>query len=135
VPILPLMLPIACSCGTDFWCFQFLGGRIIFSGWTTPSVFPDNLGCRILKGKISSGNQLLHTNYENFNISYMILIQWRAHGRWKERFTKFMGGERGDLQRCFCKLLLPPPLNAPLDQYHVARIEVSIVCTERLVST
>jgi hypothetical protein len=46
-----------------------------------------------------------------------------------------MGGGRDDLQRCFFKSLLPPPLSAPLDQPHVAQIEVSIVFTERLVST
>jgi hypothetical protein len=40
-----------------------------------------------------------------------------------------------DLQRCFCKSLLPPPLSAPLDQHHLAQIEVFIVFTERLVST
>jgi hypothetical protein len=41
-----------------------------------------------------------------------------------------MGGGRGDLQRCFCKLLIPPPLNAPSDQHRATHIEVSIVCTE-----
>jgi hypothetical protein len=49
-------------------------------------------------------------------------------------FAKFMGGGRNDLQRWFCKSLLPPPLSSPLDQHHVAQIEVSIVFTERFIS-
>jgi hypothetical protein len=57
------------------------------------------------------------------------------YGRWKGWFAKFMGGGRRDLQRWFCKSLLPPPLSAPLDQHRVTQIEVSIVCMERLVST
>jgi hypothetical protein len=40
------------------------------------------------------------------------LIQGRTHGRWKGWFAKFMGGGRRDLQRWFCKSLLPPPLIA-----------------------
>jgi hypothetical protein len=86
-------------------------------------------------GNISSGNQHLRANYENFNPNHTILIQGRTHERWEGWFAKFMGGGRDDLQRCFCKLLLPPPLSAPLDQHHVAQIEVSIVFTERSVST
>jgi hypothetical protein len=45
-----------------------------------------------------------------------------------------MRGGRDDLQRHFCKSPLPPPMSPPLDQHHVAPIEVSIVCTEGLVS-
>jgi hypothetical protein len=86
-------------------------------------------------GNISSGNQSLCANYENFNLNHTILIQGRTHERWEGWFAKFMGGGRGDLQRCFCKSLLPPPLNAQLDQHHAAQIEVSIVFTEKLVST
>jgi hypothetical protein len=86
-------------------------------------------------GNISSGNQHLHANYGNFNLSHSILIQGRAHRRWKGWFAKFMGGVRRDLQRWFCKSLLPPPLSALLDQHRVTQIEVSIVCMERLVST
>jgi hypothetical protein len=86
-------------------------------------------------GNISSGNQPLRANYGNFNLNHTILIQGRTHERWEECFAKFMGDGRDDLQMCFCKSLLPPPLSAPLDQHHVAQIEVSIVFTERLVST
>jgi hypothetical protein len=46
-----------------------------------------------------------------------------------------MRGGRDDLRRCFCKSLLTPPLSAPLDQHHVAQVQVSIIFTERLVST
>jgi hypothetical protein len=34
-------------------------------------------------GNISSGNRPLHANYGNFNLSHSILIQGRAHERWK----------------------------------------------------
>jgi hypothetical protein len=78
---------------------------------------------QFLLGNISSGNQPLRANYGNFNLSHTILIQGRAYGRWKGWFAKFMGDGRGDLQRCFCKLLLPPPLNAPLGQHRVSQIE------------
>jgi hypothetical protein len=63
------------------------------------------------------------------------LDQGRTHERWEGWFAKFMGDGRDDLQRCFCKSLIPPPLSAPLDQHHVTHIEVFIVFTERLVST
>jgi hypothetical protein len=57
-----------------------------------------------------------------------------------------MGGGRGDLQNVllqnnpptsheFCTSPLPPSISLPLDQDHVAQIEVSILCMERLVST
>jgi hypothetical protein len=36
-----------------------------------------------LIGNVSSENQPLHANYENFNLSHMMLIQRRAHGRWE----------------------------------------------------
>jgi hypothetical protein len=52
-------------------------------------------------GNISSGNWPLHANYGNFNLSHTILIQGRAHGRWKGWFAKFMGGGRRDLKRWF----------------------------------
>jgi hypothetical protein len=35
----------------------------------------------------------------------------------------------------FCKSPLPPPTSSPLDQDRVTRIEVSIVCMKRSVST
>jgi hypothetical protein len=35
----------------------------------------------------------------------------------------------------FCTWPLPPSISLPLDQHHVVQIEVSIVCTEGLVST
>jgi hypothetical protein len=89
----------------------------------------------ILLGNISSGNQPLRANYGNFNLNHTILIQGRTHERREGWFAKFIGGGRDDLQRCFCKSFLPPPLSAPLDQHHVAQIEVSIVFTERMVST
>jgi hypothetical protein len=54
---------------------------------------------------------------------------------WRWVICKFIGGGGDDLQRCFCKSLLPPPLSAQLDQHHVAQIEVSIVFMERLVCT
>jgi Na+-translocating ferredoxin:NAD+ oxidoreductase RnfE subunit len=37
----------------------------------------------IVIGNISSANRPLHANYENFNVSHSILIQGRAHERWK----------------------------------------------------
>jgi hypothetical protein len=86
-------------------------------------------------GNISSGNPPLRANYGNFNLSHTILIQGRAHERWKGWFAKFMVGGRRDLQRWFCKSLLPPPLSVPLNPHRVTQIEVSIVCMKRLVST
>jgi hypothetical protein len=94
-----------------------------------------NGGASYLQRNIYGRNQSLRANYGNFNLNHTILIQGRTHERWEGWFAKLMGGERDDLQRCFCKSLLPPPLGAPLDQDHVAQIEVSIVFTERLVST
>jgi hypothetical protein len=35
----------------------------------------------------------------------------------------------------FCISPLPPSISHPLDQHHVAHIEVSIICTEGLVFT
>jgi hypothetical protein len=89
----------------------------------------------LMLGNISSGNRPLHANYGNFNLSHTILIQGRAHGRWKGWFANFKGGGRRDLQRWFCKSPLPPPMISLLDQHCVTQNEVSIVCMERLVST
>jgi hypothetical protein len=36
-----------------------------------------------LQGNISSGNQPLRVNYENFNINHTILIQGKTHERWE----------------------------------------------------
>jgi hypothetical protein len=36
--------------------------------------FEENVPC---------GNQLFYPNYGNFNLSYTMLIQRRAHGRWE----------------------------------------------------
>jgi hypothetical protein len=86
-------------------------------------------------GNISGGNQPLHANYGNFNRSHTMLIQGKTHERWEEWCAKLMRGGREDLQRHFCKSPLPPPMSPPLDQHRVAPIEVSIVCTEGLVSS
>jgi hypothetical protein len=99
---------------------------------TNVILFFYNRSCLVLL--IGSGNQPLRANYGNFNLNHTILIQGRTHERWERWFAKLMRGGRDDLQRSFCKSLLPP-LSAPLDQHHVAQIEVSIVFTERLVST
>jgi hypothetical protein len=40
------------------------------------------------KGNISGGNQLLHANYENFNLSHTMLIQQGDQRRWEEWFAK-----------------------------------------------
>jgi hypothetical protein len=103
--------------------------------WPIIVIYTQLYWSHIIYGNISSGNQSLRANYGNFNLNHTILIQGRTHERWEGWFAKFMGGGRDDLQRCFCKSLLPPPLSAPLDQHHVTQIEVSIVFTERLVST
>jgi hypothetical protein len=86
-------------------------------------------------GNVSSGNQPLCANYGNFNLSHTMLIQRRDHGRWEGWCAKLIRGGRDDLQMHFCKSPLPPPMIPPLDQHRVAQIEVSIVCTEELVST
>jgi hypothetical protein len=39
--------------------------------------------CSLIKGNISGGNQSLHANYGNFNLSHTILIQ-RGDQRWEE---------------------------------------------------
>ena len=84
-----------------------------------------------LKGNISVANQPLRANYENFNLDYQINIQGGGAQR----------GGRGDLQKCdytiqgrvqIVKLPNPP---YPLDVDPITQIEVSIVCTERLVCT
>jgi hypothetical protein len=106
--------------------FKFMDSQI-------PCCFYDNL--TFMLGNISGGNQPLHANYENFNLSHTMLIQRRSHGRWKGWFTKFMGGGSRDLQRWFRKSPLPPPMRSPLDQHRVTQIEVSIVCMKRSVST
>jgi hypothetical protein len=38
----------------------------------------------MLYGNISGGNQPLHANYENFNLSHTMLIQRGAQRRWEE---------------------------------------------------
>jgi hypothetical protein len=38
----------------------------------------------IYKGNVSGGNQHLHVNYENFNLSHTMLIQRGAQRRWEE---------------------------------------------------
>jgi hypothetical protein len=90
---------------------------------------------RYIKGNISGRNQPLRANYGNFNLSHRMLIQGKTYRRWEGWCVKFMRGGRDDLQTHFCKSPLPPPMSPPLDQYHVAQIEVSIVCMEMLVST
>jgi hypothetical protein len=49
--------------------------------------------------------------------------------------VQLMRGGRDGLQMHFCESPLPPPMSPPLDQHCVAQIEVSIVCTDGLVST
>jgi hypothetical protein len=86
-------------------------------------------------GNISGGNQPLRANYENFNLTHMMLIQGRTYGRWEGWCAKLTRGGRDDLQMHFCKSPLPPPMNLPLDQHRLAQIEVSIVCTKWSVFT
>jgi hypothetical protein len=121
----------ASSCIIDYR-YSFL--VVNAAAWMTCTLLY-SINWPLLIGNISSGNRHIHANYRNFNLSHTILIQGRAHGRWKGWFAKFMGGVSHDLQRWFCKSLLPPPLSVPLDQYRVTQIEVSIVCMEMLVFT
>jgi hypothetical protein len=39
---------------------------------------------QMIKGNISGGNQHLHVNYGNFNLSHAMLIQRGAQRRWEE---------------------------------------------------
>jgi hypothetical protein len=101
--------------------FQHCSLPLHFVAWCISSPFCENKKKSHLRkpsyqANISSGNQPLCANYGNFNINHTILIQGRTHERWEGWFAKFMGGGRDDLQRYFCKSLLPPPLSAPLDQ-------------------
>jgi hypothetical protein len=86
-------------------------------------------------GNISGANQPLRANYGNFNLNHMMLNQRKTYGRWEGWCAKLMRGGRDDLQMHFCKSPLPPPMSPSLDQYRVARIEVSIICTKGSVST
>jgi hypothetical protein len=86
-------------------------------------------------GNISGGNQPLHANYENFNLSHTMLIQQRSHGRWKGWFAKSPLQITPPTSHEFCKSPLPPPMRSPLDQNRVTQIEVFIVCMKRSVST
>jgi hypothetical protein len=89
----------------------------------------------LCKGNISRGNQHLHANYGNFNLSHTMLIQRGAQRRWKEWFAKSPLQITPPTSHEFCKSPLPPPMSSPLDQDRVTQIEVSIVCTKRLVFT
>jgi hypothetical protein len=62
----------------------------------------------ILGGNISGGNQPLRANYGNFNLSHMMLIQRRSHGRWKGWFAKPPLQSR-----------LPPPMNFVNHPFHL----------------
>jgi hypothetical protein len=64
-----------------------------------------------------------------------MLIQRRAHGRWEGWFAKVPLQIISPTSHEFCTSPLPPSISLPLDQHHVAPIEVSIVCTDGLVST
>jgi hypothetical protein len=88
-----------------------------------------------MMGNISGGNQPLCANYGNFNRSYTMLIQGKTYRKWEGWCAKVTRGGRDDLQKHLCKSPLPPPMSPPLDQHRVAPIDVSIVCTEGLVST
>jgi hypothetical protein len=75
---------------------------------------------------------------ENFNLSRTILIDQRGdQRRWEEWFAR---------SPHLCKSRHPPPTNfanhpfrlltsSPLDQNRATRIEVSVVCVKRSVST
>jgi hypothetical protein len=89
----------------------------------------------IIQGNISGGNQPLCANYGNFNRSHTMLIQQKTYRRWEGWCAKLIRGGRDDLQKNFCKSPLPPPMSPPLAQHRATLIEVSIVCTEGLVST
>jgi hypothetical protein len=86
-------------------------------------------------GNVPGGNQPLCANYGNFNLSHTMLIQRRAHRRWEGWFAKVSLQITPPTSHEFYTSPLPPLMNLPLDQYRVALIEVSIVCTEGLVST
>jgi hypothetical protein len=88
----------------------------------------------MLKGNVSSENRPLRANYGNFNLSQTMLIQRRAHGRWEGWFAKVHLQIIPSTSHEFCTWPLPPSISLPLDQHHVVQIEVSIVCTEGLVS-
>jgi len=83
------------------------------------------------QGNILGANQPFRANYGNFNLGHRINIQGKGHRR--------VGG--GICKKCdypiqervqIRKLPNPP---YPLDVDPMTQIEVSIVCTERLVCT
>jgi hypothetical protein len=86
-------------------------------------------------GNVSGGNQPLRANYRNFNRSHTMLIQRRAHRRWEGWFAKVPLQIIPPTSHEFCTSPLLPFMNLSLDQHHVVPIEISIVCTEGLVST
>jgi hypothetical protein len=86
-------------------------------------------------GNVSGGNEPLHANYGNFNMSHTMLIQMRVHGRWEGWFAKVHLQNIPFTSHELCTSPLPPPISLPLHQHRVTQIEVSIVCTEGLVST
>jgi hypothetical protein len=47
------------------------------------SVRNQNISSKVDIGNVSSGNQPIHANYGNFNLSHTILVQRMAHGRWE----------------------------------------------------
>jgi hypothetical protein len=65
----------------------------------------------------------------------MMLIQRSTQRRWEELFAKATLQIIPPTSHEFCKSPLTPLMSSPLDQDRVVWIEVSIVCTERLVST
>lgn len=75
-------------------------------------------------GNISCGYQPLHENYENLNMSHMMLIQEGTQEKWERRFARWEA-----FFFFLQKSPLPPPLSAPMDQHRVTQIELFIVST------